>query len=340
MMTVSLQPLFQPPMEMISMPGSRLTLHDRVEIQCGIARGESDRVIAEAVSKDRTTVWREIERCGGRDRYRADTAHDRATRCAQRPKTPVLRADAQLRGEVEAGLTKRWSPAAIAMSLPGRVCAETIYQAVYAGRRGPLSTEACRSLVSRRRARRCRRPAETARRANVLGPIRPLTSRPHGAGARHVGHWEGDLILGAKNRSAIVTLVCRASRYTLLADLPEGHTAEQVTAALVELFDRVPVHLRSTLTWDQGREMADWQVTESLIDKLTIFFCDPHSPWQRPTNEHTNGLLRRWFPKGTDLGVYTRADLDRIEDNINTMPRRLHHGKSAKNIFDIYCKYV
>ena len=322
------------------MPGSRLTLQDRVEIQCGIARGECDGVIAGVIAKARTTVLREVRLSGGRAKYQAEAADARARCCAQRAKTPLLVADPGLAADVEAGLAKRWSPAAIAMGSGGRICAETIYQAVYAGTRGPLSPQACCRLVSKRRHRRPRRPAETARRANVLGPIRPVTSRPPGAGLRHVGHWEGDLILGAKNRSAIVTLACRASRLTLLADLPEGHTAEQVTAALVELFDRVPAHLRSTLTWDQGREMAGWAVTERLVENLTIFFCDPHSPWQRPTNEHTNGMLRRWLPKGTNLAVHTRADLDHIETNINTMPRRLHHGKSAQHIFDIYRQYA
>ena len=219
------------------------------------------------------------------------------------------------------------------------MCAETIYRAVYAGRSGPLSIDACRRLVSKRRARRPRQPKTVAKR-NVLGPIRPLSTRPVAAALRRPGHWEGDLIIGSKNRSAIVTLACRASRFTLLADLPEGHSAPEVTAALVEAFDRVPPHMRSTLTWDQGREMAAWADTEALIEGLTIYFCDPHSPWQRPTNENTNGILRRWLPKGTDLNLHSRADLDRIEHDINTMPRRLHYGKSAQNVFDILTKYV
>ena len=210
---------------------------------------------------------------------------------------------------------------------------------MYAGARGPLSTEACRRLVSKRRARRPRRPKTTAKR-NVLGAIRPVSTRPVAALLRRPGHWEGDLIVASMHRSAIVTLACRASRLTLLADLPEGHSASELTAALVELFDRVPEHLRSTLSGDQGREMADWADTEALIDGLTIYFCDPHSPWQRPTNENGNGILRRWLPKGTDLSRHSRADLDRIEHNINTMPRRLHYGKSAQEVFDIFTLYA
>jgi transposase, IS30 family len=243
----------------MSMPGSRLCLLDRVEIQCSIAKNMSDREIGVVIGKDRTTVLREIRAGGGRYLYRAETAQTRAVRCARRPKSLLLDADLGLRGEVEVGLEKRWSPAAIAMGSRGRVCAETIYQAVYAGRRGPLSIEACRRLVSKRRQRRPRRPREVARRANVLGEIRRVQDRPIGALLRHIGHWEGDLIMGTANRSAVVTLVCRASRYTLLADLPEGHGAVHVTGALLELFDRVPAGLRSTLTWDQGREMADWE---------------------------------------------------------------------------------
>jgi transposase, IS30 family len=321
------------------MPGSRLCLQDRVEIQVGIAKGLSDGEIGLVVVKDRTTVLREIRRGGGRGGYCADTAQARSQRDARRPKQLRLAADAGLRAEVEEGLEKRWSPDTISMATGGRVCAETIYQAVYAGRRGPLSLEACRRLVSKRRARRPRRPKTTAKR-NVLGPIRPLSSRPAAAGLRRPGHWEGDLIVGSMNRSAIVTLACRASRLTLLADLPEGHGAAEVTAALVELFDRVPAHLRSTLTWDQGREMADWADTEALVEGLTIYFCDPHSPWQRPTNENGNGILRRWLPKGTNLSVHSRADLNRIEHNINTMPRRLHYGNSAQKVFDIFTQYV
>jgi transposase, IS30 family len=206
------------------MPGSRLCLEDRVEIQVGIAKDWSDAAIAGVVSKDRTTVLREIRAGGGRERYSADRAHRRARRDAQRPKELRLMSDVGLRSEVEQGLVKRWSPAAIAMAAAGRVCAETIYRAVYAGRRGPLSDEACRRLVSKRRARRPRQPKETAKRHNVLGPIRPVSTRPAAAQLRRPGHWEGDLIVGSKNRSAIVTLACRASRYTLLADLPNGHS--------------------------------------------------------------------------------------------------------------------
>lgn len=315
------------------MPGVRLSLQDRVEIQVGIGSGLSDGAIGLVVAKDRTTVL-EIRLGGGRKKYCADAAHARASLMACRPK-PRRLDDPVLRGEVEAGLEKRWSPDTIAMATGARICAETIYQAVYAGRRGPLSVEACRRLVSKRRARRPRRPKETAKR-NVLGPIRPVSTRPLAAELRLPGHWEGDLIVGTMNRSAIVTLVCRASRFTLLADLPEGHTAPEVTAALVELFDRGPAHLRTTLTWDQGREMSDWPDTEALVTGLRVYFCDPHSPWQRPTNENTNGILRRWFSKGTDLAVHTRADLDHVEKLINTMPRRLHNGQSAEYLFDIY----
>ena len=321
------------------MPGSRLCLQDRVEIQVGIAKGLSDTMIGEVVSKHRTTVMREVRAGGGRKRYCAEVAHVRSGCEARRPKGLRLSIDAGLRGLIEDGLSKRWSPAAISMGTGGQVCAETIYRAVYLGRRGPLHPDLCRRLVSKRRARRPRRPKTTAKR-NVLGPIRPVATRPVAAALRRPGHWEGDLIVGSKNRSAIVTLACRASRLTLLADLPEGHSAPEVTAALVELFDRVPPHLRSTLTWDQGREMTAWADTEALIDGLTIYFCDPHSPWQRPTNENTNGILRRWLPKGTDLNKYTRSDLDRIEHDINTMPRRLHYGKSAQDVFDILTLYV
>ena len=221
------------------MPGSRFVLQDRVEIQVGIAKNMSDGAIGSVVSKNRTTVLREIRAGGGRPGYCAETAHARAARNARRPKQLRLATEVVLRGEVEEGLAKRWSPASISMATGRRVCAETIYRAVYAGRSGPLSVDACRRLVSKRRARRPRQPKTTAKR-NVLGLIRPVSTRPAAAGLRRPGHWEGDLIVGSMNRSAIVTLACRASRYTLLADLPEGHGAPEVTAALVELFRSGP----------------------------------------------------------------------------------------------------
>lgn len=316
------------------MAGCRLTLRDRFEIQCGISRNESDSVIGERVGKHRTTISREICRHGGRDSYGADQAQEVAVSDSKRPK-PERLDDPGLVLIVEAGLTKKWSPAAIAMGTGGLISAETIYKAVYARAAGPLSVAACRGLVSKRRARRCRTPKEAGKR-NVLGPIKPVAARPIEAANREPGHWEGDLIMGTKNRSAIVTVVCRASRMTFTADLPEGHTAPEVTAALSELFDRIPTHLHKTLTWDQGREMAGWVTAEQIIPALKIFFCEPHSPWQRPTNENTNGILRRWLPKGTDLHAYKRIDLDHIETNINTMPRRLFKGKSAHDIYHDY----
>ena len=294
------------------MTGFQLCLQARVEVQVGIAKNWSDGASGVVVSKDRTTVLREIRAGGGRPLYCAETAHARAGRDARRPKSLRLATESVLRGEVEEGLAKRWSPAAISMATGGRVCAETIYRAVYAGRSGPLSVESCRQLVSKRRARRPRQPKTTAKR-NVLGPIRPVSTRPAAALLRRPGHWEGDLIVGSKNRSAVVTLVCRTSRLTLLADLPNGHRAPYVTAALIELFDRVPAHLCATLTWDQGREMADWADTEALVEGLTIYFCDRHFPLaathEREHQRHPAPLAAQ----GSDLNSYSRADLDCTE---------------------------
>ena len=166
-----------------------------------------------------------------------------------------------------------------------------------------------------------------------LGLFNPIGARPPQAAERsEPGHFEGDLILGSFNRSAIVTLFDRASRMCLLADLPEGHTARSVLAALVETFDRSVCQHKLTLTWDRGVEMAEWDRIESLIG-IDVFFAAPHSPWERPTNENGNGLLRRYVGKGTDLGVYTPADLRAIETRLNTMPRRTLKWHTAQDIY-------
>mgnify|MGYP000709292295 CR=1 FL=1 len=194
---------------------------------------------------------------------------------------------------------------------------ETIYQAVYAhGTRGlPVGLHQC--LHRRRRCRKHRVFGPPAPAKSPLGDFNLIGLRPAEAEGREVvGHFEGDLIVGSFNRSAIVTIFDRCSRFNLLADLPEGHNAQATLAALVELFERVPEHLRKTLTWDQGREMAGWDQLELMVG-IDVFFANPHAPWERPTNENGNGLLRRYVGKGTDLSVYGVADLRAIEARVN-----------------------
>ncbi|MFH1331439.1 MAG: IS30 family transposase [Actinomycetota bacterium] len=328
------------------MAGRRLCLQERVWIEVGIGRGESDEEIAVGLGRHRSTIWREVTAVAGADRlgYRAADAQRQAGRNARRPKTPKLSAHPGLAEKVASKLAARWSPHAIAAWLQRvgekvRVCAETIYRAVYANTIGwGLEAGCWRLLPSARRRRRHRSRVEQARRANQLGNIRSVHTRPAGAGDRsEAGHWEGDLIMGAANRSAVVTLAERVSRLVLVGDLPEGHGAESTLACLLECFDQVPSHLRRSLTWDQGREMTEWQQLEDGIG-IPVYFCDPHSPWQRPTNENTNRQLRRWLPKGIDLAQTPVARLLEITHNLNTMPRRLHQWASAADRYHDLCR--
>lgn len=313
----------------------RLCLDERVRIEAGVEAGESFEEIAAAVGRHRSTVAREVAAGGGRDGYRAVGAERAARVRARRPKAPKLARVPELAADVLAKLAQRWSPHAIAAWLRARragglgCAAETIYRALYASsERAGLPAGSWKLLPSARRRRRARRRAEQARR-NQLGDITLVHARAAGAADRsEAGHWEGDLIKGAMNRSGVVTLVERQSRYTILGDLPEGCGAEPVLACLLDVFARVPAGLRRSLCWDQGREMAEWEsVAEGL--QVPVFFCEPHSPWQRPSNENGNRLLRRWLPKGTDLSRYSQHDLDGIAANLNSMPRRLHNWTSA-----------
>ena len=186
----------------------------------------------------------------------------------------------------------------------------------------------------------CRRRKPQGRHAqkrSPLGDFRPIADRPAAAEARsEAGHWEGDLIIGASNRSAVATLTERLSRLTLTVGLPDGYDAERTAAAVTAALGRQPAHLVKTLTWDQGREMARWADIETALG-VEVYFCEPRSPWQRGTNEQTNGLLRRWLPKSTDLNI-GQVRLAVIEDNLNTMPRKLHDWDSAHSAYAALCR--
>ncbi len=329
------------PMETDSMPACPVTAHEREEIRAGIERGETDQEIANRIGRHRTTVNLEINRNDGRNRYSATRADVRAAQERKRPKIAKLAADPQLAAHVTARLVGKDSPMTIARELASGVHGlqaalshESIYQAIYAhGTRG-LAKGLHEGLHRRRRCRKHRRPAGTeAPATSPLGTFNLIGSRPAIAGGRtEVGHLEGDLICGAMNRSAIVTVFDRASRNLWLADFPEDHGAEAALGAVVEILDRIPPELRRTLTWDQGREMARHRELAELTG-AEVYFCEPHSPWQRPTNENGNGLLRRYVGKGTDLSVFTPEDLRLIEYRINTMPRRSLGWKSAHEVY-------
>lgn len=324
------------------MPADPMTAHDREEIRAGIERQESLTAIAKRIGRDRTAVSREVNRNGGREVYEAVAAQARADAMRARPKVSVLASDPVLAAHVEARLRAKDSPMTISVelergvypSIGGRVSHETVYQEVHAQGRRTLPKGLHVHLHRQRRCRKHRRlPGVEPATTGPLGLFTLIVDRPAIAELRtEVGHLEGDLIVGAFNRSAIVTLFDRASRYCWLAEFPEDHGADATLAALVEIFDRIPKHLRRTLTWDQGREMARHHDLAQMVG-IDVFFAEPHSPWQRPTNENGNGLLRRYLPKGTDLSRYTADDLRRIEHRLNTMPRRSIGWATATTLY-------
>jgi IS30 family transposase len=305
----------------------RLSAAEREEISRGLRGGESLRRIALGLGRSPSTVSREVAGNGGRRRYRAHLAEDRAFRAARRPRRAKLARHPRLRRAVERLLMERWSPQQIAWQLRHDhpddqemwVSHETIYQSLFVQGRGALRAELTRCL---RTGRARRRPAGRARPSGELANMVLLSERPAEVEDRAVpGHWEGDLIIGKGTRSAIGTLVERQTRYVMLVALPQGRTAEAVRTALAERILSLPAELRRSLTWDRGKEMAD-HVRFTVDTGVTVYFCDPHSPWQRGSNENTNGLVRQYFPKGTDLSVHSQARLDAVARELNGRPRQ------------------
>jgi IS30 family transposase len=263
-----------------------------------------------------------------RVRYRAERAQVKAEAQARRPKPRKLASCALLRQQVQTRLDKRWSPEQIAASLRRdypqdqwmQVSHETIYQALYVQGRGALRRELTRCLRTGRALRKPRRRGD-ARRGRIPNMVH-ISARPAEANDRAVpGHWEGDLILGNHATSAIGTLVERATRFVILLHLPQRHSADAVRDAMISAIQTLPAALRRSLTWDQGTEMTRHAEITIAAD-LPIYFCDPHSPWQRGSNENTNGLLRQYFPKGSDLSVHSAEHLAAVADELNTRPRK------------------
>ncbi len=305
----------------------RLSLTEREEISRGVAAGESLRGIARRLGRASSTVSREVASNGGRQRYRAAVAHRGSRVRARRPKPAKLACNRQLREAVEEKLEAWWSPLQISGWLEDtypdnremRVSHETIYQSLFIQGKGALRHELFQCL---RTGRAQRRPQH--RPKSTKGQIRDkvmISERPAEVEDRAVpGHWEGDLLMG-RRQTAIGTLVERWSRYVMLFPLPDGNTAEAVRAALAATVQRLPEHLWKSLTWDQGKEMA--QHVQFTVDTgIQVYFCDPRSPWQRGSNENTNGLLRQYFPKGTDMSLLTQDDLDQAAYSLNTRPRQ------------------
>jgi transposase, IS30 family len=314
----------------IDAPVSRrfLSQDDRIEIADGLARGEPVKAIAARIGKSYQSLYREIARNrkpGGR--YQPWYAHGQAHLRRKRPRARVFAADAELAAVVAGRLARRWSPDQISRWLRRRytrrpdwhVCTETIYEAVYRGLVVPVSPRLLRTARTYRHRRGRGRSRDGALRQCTT--IKPIRQRPAAVESRRqAGHWEGDLIIGAGQRSAIATLVERKTRYAMLVPLPGGHAAVSVADALIGAFTMLPAGLRRTLTWDQGNEMFQHARIEQATG-LRIYFADPHSPWQRGTNENTNGLLRQYLPKGTDLDSYPRHELQHIAAELNDRPR-------------------
>ncbi|MBN9748012.1 IS30 family transposase [Amycolatopsis sp. A1MSW2902] len=310
--------------------GRFLSAGERIAIADGLAAGRSRRAIAAELGRSPSTISREIARnarpCGD---YRPHAAHDLARARRPRPKTGKIAACPELRDRVQAMLTDKFSPEQIAARLrrdhPDRpelhVTHETIYQALYVQGRGELRRELARALRTGRTMRKPRASGEQ-RRPRFAEPMVMISDRPAEAADRAVpGHWEGDLIIGKDNASAIATLVDRSTRYTLLVALPDGRGADAVRDALAAVAATLPAHLRRSLTWDQGSEMGRHHEF-TVATGIPVYFCDPHSPWQRGSNENTNGLLRQYFPKSTDLSVHTPEHLAAVAAQLNRRPRK------------------
>ncbi|WP_425543343.1 IS30 family transposase, partial [Agromyces luteolus] len=308
-----------------------LSLEERERIHDLLLQRASVRAIGRALGRSASTISREIARNRGPDGgYRPYQAHRASARRRSRPKLRKLDTCPRLRAYVVAGLRRRWSPQQICHAMvrdfPGdpemRVVHETIYQALYVQGRGALKKE-IQTALRTGRARRKPRRAPGQRTPRFADGMIMISDRPAEIEDRAVpGHWEGDLIMGAGNASAIATLVERSTRYVMLAHLPHGdHTAEAVRDALVSTMQTLPAHLRGSLTWDQGNEMARHKAFTIATD-MPVYFCDPASPWQRGTNENTNGLLRQYFPKGTDLSTHGPEDLERVAQELNGRPRQ------------------
>jgi IS30 family transposase len=300
---------------------------ERVQIMRLRDAGISQAEIARRMGRHRSTVGREVTRNSTLDGdYHAWLAHARAAEHARRPKVVKLK-DNPLCADIDAWMDQGWSPRLIAEVLARdhrddrvtRVSHETIYRCRYVQARGSLRADLHQRL-STKRATRKPRGRSPHRGVYSSGEEFTISERPAEAADRAVpGHWEGDLIVGPAN-SAIGTLVERSTRFTLLLHLPTDHSAETVATAMIHAMGELPEDLRRSITWDRGSEMANWRDIQLHLN-TPVYFCNPHSPWQRGTNENTNRLLRFWFEKNTNLSGYTKADLKRVQDLLNRRPR-------------------
>jgi IS30 family transposase len=322
-------------------PGPRrLSAGEREQIFLGLARGESMSAIARRLGRAPSTVTREVAANGGRAGYGPWKARCRARAAARRPKSAKL-SHLPLVVLVGAWLEEWWSPQEIAerlrLEFPDdpmmQVSHETIYQSLFVQGRGELRRELTRCLRS---GRTQRRPQGSTTSVGMIPDMVMISERPAQVEDRAVpGHWEGDLIMGANNRSAVGTLVERSTRFVLLMHLGEGKTAKDVEEAMKKAVATLPAELVRSVTWDQGKEMANHS-SFTMVTGIPVYFCDPHSPWQRGSNENTNGLLRQYMPKGTDLSKHRPEDLARFQRSLNNRPRKtLGYMKPWERLADL-----
>jgi transposase, IS30 family len=319
----------------------RLSLDERVEIRVGLEQGLSLRAIARRIRRDPATVSREVRVNGGRACYRPMRAQRRATQRARRPKITKLAANPEPCARVVADLKQLWSPEQIANRLreefgdnPSmRISHESIYKTIYVQGRGELRRELARCL---RTGRAKRVPRGQLDKRGRIPDMVMISERPPEVEDRAVpGHWEGDLLMGNANKSAIGTLVERSTRFVMLFPLSEGKGADEVRVAMTKVIQTLPAALRRTLTWDRGREMTE-HVRFKIDTGVQVYFCDPYSPWQRGSNETTNGLLRQYFPKGMDLSKVSAAQIQAAADGLNGRPREtLGWKKPAEKLAEL-----
>ncbi len=328
------QPLTYPPILQPARPAVSarfLSEDERIAIGDGLIADRSIRAIAAGLGRSPSTISREIGNNSDPETgvYHPFRAQQRSAARRPRPKVGKLAEHVELREHVQRQLEQRWSPEQISATLPVafpdrpemRVAPETIYQALYVQGRGQLRRELTRALRTGRACRRPRRRPEQ-RTPRFIEPMVMISDRPAEVDDRAIpGHFEGDLIMGTGNQSAIGTLVERSTRYVMLLHLPHGHAAEHVRDALLTTVATLPAHLVRSLTWDQGVEMARHGEFTVATD-IPVYFCDPHSPWQRGSNENTNGLLRQYFPKGTDLSNYGPEQLIATAAELNGRPHK------------------
>jgi IS30 family transposase len=316
-----------------------LSFGEREEISRGIAAGEAFRCIAKKLDRAVSTVSQEVARHGGRGHYRATQADWAAWESARRPKPCLLSCNRQLQRVVAVKLKQDWSPQQIAGWLkeqyPGHaemwVSHETIYRSLFVQARGALKKELIGHLRSRRRIRRPRHVVDGRTGERIVGAV-PIRERPAEVEDRAVpGHWEGDLVEGSRG-TFIATLVERQSRFVVLVKLPEKRT-EVVVDALIKAVRKLPVALRKSLTWDRGSELTE-HAKFTVATDVKVFFCDPYCPWQRGSNENTNGLLRQYYPKGMDLSTVSQTQLDIVAKKLNTRPRETLGWKTPAYVLE------